>query len=92
MYKINGTTKTVSIIVVTAIAVGGLIWGLSGRSEDLERVVKDVAEVKAASDKTAKGLTDVEKAIILIQSDLGYMQADIADILTLQKRSLNIPE
>lgn len=89
---INGTTKTISLIIITAIAVGGLVWGLSGRSEDLERVVEDVAEVKAAGILTAEGLTDVEKAVILIQSNISHMQEDIASILTLQKRSLGIPE
>lgn len=88
----NGTTKTISLIVITAIAAGSLVWGLSDRSGNLERVVKDVTEVQTAWSKTAENVTEVEKAVILIQSDMGHMKADIAEILRIQKQSLGIPE
>lgn len=88
----NGTTKIVSIIVITAIALGGLVWGLSGRSGNLERVVQDVTVLQAACAETVKSVTDLEKAVIRIQSDMGHMKTDIATILTLQRRALGIPE
>lgn len=90
---VNGTTKTVSIILVTAIALGSIIWGFATQSGNLNRVVEDVAEVEAVCIETAKGLTDVEKAIILIQSDFSHTKDDIAGILALlQRQALNIPE
>lgn len=91
----NERRNTIGIIgqwVAIAFMLVGIIWVTATQSGNLDRVVKDVAVIQAAGAKTASDLTDVEKAIILIQSDMGHMKTDIADILTLQRRSLGIME
>lgn len=85
---INGTVKTISIVLITVIAIGSIICGFERQSGNLTRVVEDVAVIEAAWFETAGGLTDVEKAVILIQNNMGHMKDDIAEILALlQKRS-----
>lgn len=88
MTRMDGAMKTISIIVITAIALGSILWGLSDRSGNLERVIEDVAELEIAFTMTSENVIDVEKAIILIQSDMGYMKTDIASILTTQEAIL----
>lgn len=95
MKMTNGRCHLVGVIgqwIAILFMLVGIIWVFATQSGNLDRVVTDVVEVKAAGAKTAVGLTDVEKAIIRIQSDMGHMKADIAEILLIQKQSLGILE
>lgn len=77
----NGTLKTVSIVVITLIAVCGVIWGLAIPSVELNHVVTEVAEFQADSVAHKERTTELEKAVIRIQSDYVHIKADLTKIL-----------
>ncbi len=84
----NGTTKMVSAIAITLIALGSILWSFAARSETLERCAVDVTTLQASVEKTQTSTHEIEKAIVLIQSDIGHMKEDV----TIIKEALIIPE
>ncbi len=90
--QMNGTVKTIGIIVITGIAVGALVWGIALDSGDLGRCTTDVVELKTATAATQASIHEIEKSMIVMQGDVSLVKQNVGHILTLQRRSLGLPE
>lgn len=88
----NGTVKTIVSIVVVALALGGIIWGFSKQSERLTVCGENVTALQTAVVQVKESVTEIDKSVALIQNNFEHMQEDVADILTMQKKMLRIPE
>lgn len=71
--KINGTWKTIAVILSIVVAAGGIVWSVAVRSDNLDDVIKEVAEHKKKYDEVEVRVNTVEKAIIKIETNQGHM-------------------
>lgn len=79
--KVNGTLKTLSIIVITLAVVCGVVWGLALRSGKLDHVVATVGILVEEQSIHKERTTELEKAVILIQSNYVHIQEDLTKII-----------
>ena len=71
--KINGTLKTVGIAITIILAIASILWAVAGRSGELEKAVKDIAEQKKECKETKGRVNTVEKAVIKIETHMEHM-------------------
>lgn len=90
--QLNGTVKTLATVIVTAVLLGGLIWGIALDSGSLGRCKEDVVELKAAIATTQVSTHEIEKSMIAMQGDVKRVKTDVATILQMQRTILDIPD
>lgn len=81
MLKVNGTLKMFVIIITVGIALGSIVWSVAIRSEELDGIVIDVGVLVEAQTEVEGRTTELEKAVILIQSDFEHIQTDLTKII-----------
>ncbi|KKN74440.1 hypothetical protein LCGC14_0390600 [marine sediment metagenome] len=79
--KINGTWKTIGVIISVMVAVGSIVWSVAIRSDNLDDLIKDVAEHEEKYEKVEVRVNTVEKAVIKIETNQEHMMKKQEEIL-----------
>ena len=87
--KINGTLKTIAVIISVMVAVGSIVWSVAIRSDDLEDLIVEVAEHEEKYEKVEVRVNTVEKAVIKIETHMEHFQEGQEDMITMQRQILD---
>ena len=79
--KINGTLKTILVVISIVVAAGSIVWAVAIRSGNLDGLIKDVAEHEEKYDKAETRVDTVEKAVIKIETNQTHMMKKQDEIL-----------